>query len=73
MAKLTTNIPMGDCVTQASIMRNVRDPLELHLNRKYLKSGQKWLRLASATHMGSRRDPDPKLIFSIRFTKPLYW
>ena len=23
--------------------------------------------------MGSRRDPDPKLIFSIRFTKPLYW
>ena len=31
------------------------------------------LRKASATHMGSRRDPDPKLIFSIRFTKPLYW
>ena len=28
---------------------------------------------ASATHMGSRRDPDPKLIFSIRFTKPLHW
>ena len=24
-------------------MQNVRDPLELHLNQKYLKSGKKWL------------------------------
>ena len=29
-------------MTQASIRRNVRDPLGLHLNQKYLKSGQKW-------------------------------
>ena len=29
-------------MTQASIMRDVWDPLGLHLNQKYLKSGQKW-------------------------------
>ena len=29
-------------MTQASIMRDVRNPLGLHFNRKYLKSGQKW-------------------------------
>ena len=29
-------------MTQASVMRDVRDPLGLHFNRKYLKSGQKW-------------------------------
>ena len=30
-------------MTQASFMRDVRDPLGLHFNRKYLKSGKKWL------------------------------
>ena len=29
-------------MTQASIMGDVWDPLWLHFNRKYLKSGQKW-------------------------------
>ena len=29
-------------MTQASIMRDVWDPLGLHLNQKYLKSGKKW-------------------------------
>ena len=29
-------------MTQASIMRDVWDPLGLHLNQKYLKSSQKW-------------------------------
>ena len=28
---------------------------------------------ASATHDRFSPDPDPNLIFSIRFTKPLYW
>ena len=28
-------------MTQASIIWNLRDPLGLHLNQKYLKSGQK--------------------------------
>ena len=28
-------------MTQVSIMRDVRNPLGLHFNRKYLKSGQK--------------------------------
>ena len=28
---------------------------------------------ASATHNRFSPDPDPNLIFSIRFTKPLYW
>ena len=37
MAKL----PMGGCVTPVRIMRGIWDPLGLHLNRKYLKSGQK--------------------------------
>ena len=41
---------MGDCVTQASIMRNVRDPLGLHLNQKYLKSGQKRLSYGQFTN-----------------------
>ena len=30
-------------MTQAGIMRNVRDPLRIHLNRNYLKLGQKRL------------------------------
>ena len=29
-------------MTQVSIMCDVRDPLGLHFNPKYLKSGQKW-------------------------------
>ena len=29
-------------MTQASIMQNVRDPLGLNWNQKYLNSGQKW-------------------------------
>ena len=29
-------------MTEASIMGDVWDPLWLHFNRKYLKSGQKW-------------------------------
>ena len=37
------NLPKGGCVTQASIMRDIRDPLGHHLTQKYLKSGQKWL------------------------------
>ena len=64
---------MGGCVTQASIMRNVRDPLVLHLNQKYLKSGKKRLsygqftnkrlRDSSENHagcMGSIRAFEPK-------------
>ena len=30
-------------MTPVSIMRDVWDTLGLHLNQKYLKSGQKWL------------------------------
>ena len=36
------NLPKGGCVTQVSIMRDVWDPLGLHLNQKDLKSGKKW-------------------------------
>ena len=52
-------------MTQASIMRDVWDPLGLHLNQKDLKSGQKWpsysqfthgrLRDSSEYHVGCRR------------------
>ena len=35
------------------------------------KSSRNWK--ASATHNRFSPDPDPNLIFSIRFTKPLYW
>ena len=51
MAKL----PKGGCVTQASIMGDVRDPLGLHLNQKYLKSGKKWLSYGQFTK-GRLRD-----------------
>ena len=37
-------------MTQASIMRDVRDPLGLHLNQKYLKSGKKWLSYGQFTN-----------------------
>ena len=42
-------------MTQASIMRNVRDPLGLHLNQKYLKSGKKRLSYGQFTN-GRLRD-----------------
>ena len=29
-------------MTPVSIIRDVRDPLGLHLNQRYLKSGKKW-------------------------------
>ena len=37
-------------MTQVSILRNVRDPLGLHLNQKYLKLGQKWPSYGQFTH-----------------------
>ena len=46
---------MGGCVTQASIRPNIRNPLGLHLNQKYLKSGKKWLSYGQFTK-GSLRD-----------------
>ena len=36
------NSPMGGCVTQMSIMREVKNLLGLYLNPKDLKSGKKW-------------------------------
>ena len=53
-------------MTEASIMQNVRDPLGLRLNQKYLKLGQKWLIygnlpkgscVTQVSIMGDRRDP----------------
>ena len=37
------HLPMGGCMTPVTIVRDVWDPLGLHLNRKDLKSGRKWL------------------------------
>ena len=42
-------------MSQASIMRNVRDPLGLHLNPKDLKLGKKWLSYGQFTK-GRLRD-----------------
>ena len=42
-------------MTQVSIMRDVRDPLGLHLNQKDLKSGKKWLSYGQFTS-GRLRD-----------------
>ena len=44
------NFPKGGCVTQVSIMQDVRDPLGLHLNQKDPKSGQKLSNYAQFTH-----------------------
>ena len=44
------NLPMGGCVTPVSIMQDVWDPLGLHLNRKDLKSGKKWLSYGQFTN-----------------------
>ena len=49
------NLQTGGCVTQVSIMRDVRDPLGLHFNPKYLKSGQKQLSHCQFTN-GRLRD-----------------
>ena len=42
-------------MTSVSIMRNIRDTLGLHLNQKYLKSGQKRLSSGQFTN-GRLRD-----------------
>ena len=42
-------------MTQASIMRDVWDPLGLYLIRKYLKLGKKWLSYGQFTN-GRLRD-----------------
>ena len=42
-------------MTPVSIMRDVWDPLGLHLNQKDLKSGQKWPSYSQFTH-GRLRD-----------------
>ena len=49
------NLPIEGCVTQVSIMRDVRDPLGLHFNPKYLKSSQKRLSYCQFTN-GRLRD-----------------
>ena len=36
------NLPMGGCVTQVVIMREVKNLLGLYLNPKDLKMGKKW-------------------------------
>ena len=36
------NLPMEGCVTQVSIMREVKNLLGLYLSTKDLKSGKKW-------------------------------
>ena len=42
-------------MTPVSFMRDVWDPLGLHLNQKYLKSGKKWLSYGQFTN-GRLRD-----------------
>ena len=49
------NLPKGGCVTQVSIMQDVRDPLGLHLNQKDPKSDKKWLSYGQFTK-GRLRD-----------------
>ena len=36
-------LPIVGCLTPVSVMLDVWDPLEHHLNQKYLKSGKTWL------------------------------
>ena len=49
------NLPVGGCVTSVSVMRDVWEPLGLHLNQKYLKSGKKRLSYGQFTK-GRLRD-----------------
>ena len=44
------NLPMGGCVTQMSIMREVKNLLGLYLNPKDLKLGKKWLSYGQFTN-----------------------
>ena len=37
------NLPVGGCMTPVCIIRDVWDPLGLHLNQNDLKSGKTWL------------------------------
>ena len=43
-------LPVGGCVTLVSVMQDVQDPLGLHLNQKYLKSGKKRLSYGQFTN-----------------------
>ena len=49
------NLPMGGCVTPVSMMRDVLDPLGLHLKQKNQKSGKKQLSYGQFTN-GRLRD-----------------
>ena len=49
------NLPVGGCVTLVSVTQDVRDPLGLHVNQKYLKSGKKRLSFGQFT-IGRLRD-----------------
>ena len=40
--RVIANLPNGGCVTQVSIMKDVGNPLGLHLSQKDLESGKKW-------------------------------
>ena len=61
---------MGGCVTQVSIMRDVWDPLGLHLNQKDLKSGKKWLSFGQFT-IGRLRDSSEYRAGCIGFIRAL--
>ena len=62
------NLPMGGCATPASIMRDVWDPLGLHLNQKDLKSGKKWLSYGQFTN-GRLRDSSEHHVGCMEFIR----
>ena len=49
------NLPMGGCVIPVSIIQDVWEPLGLHLYKKDLKLGKKWLFYGQFTN-GRLRD-----------------
>ena len=58
-------------MTQASIMGDVRDPLGLHLNGKYLKSGKKGLGYGQFTK-GRLRDSSEYHVGCMRSIRALF-
>ena len=58
-------------MTQASIMQNVWDPLGLHLNQKYLKSGQKWPSYSQFTN-GRLRDSSEHQVGCMGYIRTLF-
>ena len=66
------NLPMGGCVTQVSIMRDVWDSLGLHWKQKDLKSGKKQRLSYGQFTDGRLRDSSEYYVHNLMYINPMF-